>query len=62
MADFFTDAETGYRKLMETSSDAILSADGHFRIFFSNSSAEKMFGYTKEEFKRYRFWIFSRMI
>lgn len=55
MADFFTDAESGYRSLVDTSSDAILSVDENFHIFFSNSAAEKLFGYSKEETKKISF-------
>ncbi len=55
MADFFSDAESGYRNLVETSSDAILSVDADYHIFFSNSAAEKMLGYTNDEIRKISF-------
>lgn len=49
ITEFFTDAEAGYRSLVETSSDAVLSVDEEFRILFINTAAEKLLGYTHAE-------------
>lgn len=49
--DFFIDAEQVYRNLAESSSDAILSVDEDFRIFFSNSAATTLFGLTRDNIR-----------
>ena len=46
---FFVDSEANYRSLVETATDAIISFDQQNRIILWNSSAEKIFGYTKAE-------------
>ncbi len=48
IASFFADAEAGYRNLVETANDAIISYDQEGRIISWNPAAEKMFGYTIE--------------
>ena len=42
-------AEANYKSLVETASDAIISLDHENRVILWNSSAEKIFGYTKAE-------------
>lgn len=42
-------SEEKYRALMENSSDAILLADEHGDLIEANKTAEKLFGYTREE-------------
>ena len=42
-------AEANYKSLVETASDAIISLDQENRVILWNSSAEKIFGYTKAE-------------
>ena len=42
-------AEKRFRKLLEAAPDAILEVDGNGRIVLSNETAERMFGYTREE-------------
>ena len=49
ISSFFVDAEANYKSLVETASDAIISFDQENRIILWNSSAEKIFGYTKAE-------------
>jgi PAS domain S-box-containing protein len=47
VAALFADAETRYRDLVETATDAIISFDRKERIIAWNSAAEKMFGWTR---------------
>ncbi|MFZ0929529.1 MAG: PAS domain S-box protein, partial [Syntrophobacteraceae bacterium] len=47
ISGFFVDSEANYRSLVETATDAIISFDQQNRIILWNSSAEKIFGYTK---------------
>jgi PAS domain S-box-containing protein len=42
-------AERRFRELLEAAPDAILEVDGDGRIILMNVTAEKMFGYTREE-------------
>ena len=42
-------AESRFRKLLEAAPDAILEVDGDGRIVLLNHTAEKMFGYNREE-------------
>jgi PAS domain-containing protein len=49
LSRFFGEAEVGYRMLVETAIDAIVVFDQDYRIIIWNPSAEKMFGYTKDE-------------
>jgi PAS domain S-box-containing protein len=49
IAGLFADAEAGYRMLVETATDAIITFDHSGRIIDWNSAAEKMFGYSKQE-------------
>jgi PAS domain S-box-containing protein len=49
IANFFADAETSYRDLVETARDAIVSFDNEGRIIRWNAAAETMFGHTKDE-------------
>jgi PAS domain S-box-containing protein len=49
ISGFFVDAEANYKTLVETASDAIISFDQENRIILWNSSAERIFGYAKEE-------------
>ncbi len=49
--DFFIDAEQVYRSLAESSSDAIVSVDENFKIFYSNSAASTLFGLTKDNIR-----------
>jgi PAS domain S-box-containing protein len=42
--------ESRFRKLLEAAPDAILEVDAEGRIVLINEAAEKMFGYTREEF------------
>ncbi len=49
ISSFFVDAEANYKSLVETASDAIISFDQANRVILWNSSAEKIFGYTKGE-------------
>lgn len=51
LEDLLADSEERYRRVFETASDGIILLEksaGH--IIKANSSAEKMFGYTKEEY------------
>lgn len=43
MAEFFSDAEGGYRRLTDASPDSILTIDQNLRIFIANRSAMEMF-------------------
>ncbi|AFM22952.1 PAS domain S-box protein [Desulfomonile tiedjei] len=49
IAGLFADAEAGYKMLVETATDAIITFDHSGRIIDWNSAAEKMFGYSKQE-------------
>ncbi len=49
IAGFFVDAAANYQSLIETASDAIISLDPGNRIILWNPSAERIFGYSKEE-------------
>jgi PAS domain S-box-containing protein len=49
IAGLLADAEAGYRSLVETATDAIVTLDNQARIIGWNWSAERMFGYAKEE-------------
>jgi len=49
LSRFFSEAEAGYKTLVETATDAIVVFDQDYRIIIWNTSAEKMFGYTKDE-------------
>ena len=42
-------SEEKYRELINTSTDAIISADQHMRVTIWNKGAEKLFGYTEKE-------------
>lgn len=42
-------AESRFRKLLEAAPDAILEVDGEGRIVLINETADRMFGYTREE-------------
>ncbi len=42
-------SEEKYRELINTSTDAIVSADQHMKVIIWNKGAEKIFGYTEEE-------------
>jgi PAS domain S-box-containing protein len=42
-------AESRFRKLLEVAPDAILEVNGNGRIVLLNETAEKMFGYSREE-------------
>ena len=43
------ESEGRFRAIAENSPDGIITADSSAKILYSNSAAEKMFGYTKEE-------------
>ena len=60
IAGLLADTEAGYRSLVETATDAIATLDNEGEIIDWNSSAEKMFGYTKEEIIGFPF--FERII
>jgi PAS domain S-box-containing protein len=49
ISSFFMDVEGSFRSLVETASVAIVSYDQGNRIILWNSSAERMFGYSKAE-------------
>ena len=49
VAQGLTNVESRFRKLLEAAPDAILEVDGEGRIVLINESADKMFGYTREE-------------
>ncbi len=49
ISGFFVDAEANYKSLVETASEAIISFDQENRIILWNSSAERIFGYSKGE-------------
>jgi PAS domain S-box-containing protein len=49
VSGYFMDAEAGYRSLVETATDAIISYDQEQRIILWNAGAERIFGYTKAE-------------
>ncbi len=49
ISGFFVEAEANYKSLVETASDAIISFDQENRVILWNSSAEKIFGYSKGE-------------
>ncbi len=49
IAGLFADAEAGYKMLVETATDAIITFDHSGRIIDWNSAAGKMFGYSKQE-------------
>ncbi len=49
LSRFFSQAESGYKALVETATDAIAVFDQDERIIIWNSAAEMMFGYTKDE-------------
>ena len=46
-----TQVESRFRKLLEAAPDAIFEVDGQGRIVLLNETAEKMFGYSREELK-----------
>ena len=49
ISSFFVDAEANFKSLVETAPEAIISFDQGGRVILWNSSAEKIFGYTKWE-------------
>ncbi|MDD5712012.1 MAG: PAS domain S-box protein, partial [Smithellaceae bacterium] len=49
LSSFFAEAEAGYRTLVETATDAIVSCDQQGRIILWNHSATKLFGYGQDE-------------
>lgn len=49
LARFFGEAETSYKSLVETATDAIVVVDSDERVIVWNRAAEKMFGYTLAE-------------
>ncbi len=49
LTSFFQASEVRYRDLIETSSDAIISADQEGNILMCNWAAEEMFGYQRDE-------------
>ena len=49
MSDFFADAESNYKNILEFSSCAMIAADQKFRIFFANIGAFKIFKYDQKE-------------
>lgn len=50
MADFFADGESSYKKLAESSNDAILTVNQKFQVLYINSTAMKKFGLRYNEF------------
>jgi len=49
LARFFGEAETSYKSLVETATDAIVVIDSDERVLVWNRAAEKMFGYAQSE-------------
>jgi PAS domain S-box-containing protein len=49
LSQFFGEAETSYKALVETATDAIVVFDPDDRIIVWNGAAEKMFGYSQSE-------------
>jgi PAS domain S-box-containing protein len=49
LSRFFSEAEEGYKILIETATDAIVVFDSAGRVIIWNRAAEKMFGYTSAE-------------
>jgi PAS domain S-box-containing protein len=49
LSRFFSDAEAGYKSLVETATDAIVVVDAADRVIIWNRAAEKMFGYSGTE-------------
>ena len=49
LTSFFTEAEAGYRELVETAGDAIVVLDPALRVLLWNTAAESLFGYTDDE-------------
>ena len=49
IANFFSEAETNYKSLVETSIDAIVTFDEDYHILLWNKAAERMFGCTRDE-------------
>lgn len=50
MSDFFVDAESNYRILTESISSAIIVVNGEYKVFFSNTAAQRLFRVSGEEF------------
>jgi PAS domain S-box-containing protein len=49
LSRFFSNAEAGYRSLVETATDAIVVFDSEDRVLVWNRAAETMFGYSSRE-------------
>jgi PAS domain S-box-containing protein len=49
LSRFFGEAETSYKTLVETATDAIIVFDSDDRVIVWNGAAEKMFGYSHSE-------------
>ncbi|MGI5849334.1 MAG: PAS domain S-box protein [Christensenellales bacterium] len=52
MAGFFIDMRFGYKNIVEASTDAVVSLDGDFKVFYMNKAAETLFGYQKKSMMR----------
>ena len=55
LTSFFTEAEAGYRQLVETAGDAIVVLGPDDRVLLWNTAAERMFGFSADEAVDLRF-------
>lgn len=49
LASFFRESELHYKNLIEAAKDAIISTDSHGQIILWNSTAQTIFGFTRDE-------------